>query len=73
MSIIQMPIKSVKHQAPVLKWAQKRGYPQLVLGNGTVIRHGLESWKQFVGRRNTSLMLLAWQRISQWNRLEQSV
>ena len=63
--------RPTKHQSPLLKWAQGRNYPQLVLSDGTIIRHGEPAWQQFRGKRNKRKMLLAWQRIQQWQKLEE--
>ena len=56
----------MKHRNALLQWAANWHYPFLSLSDGTAIKHGLKAWQQ--AARNPKRMMLAWQRIDEWNR-----
>ncbi len=53
----------------LLLWAAHRGYPQLVLADGSVLRAGLEAWENLLRRQDENRTSLVVQRIGQWNEL----
>ena len=51
----------------LLAWGEQWHYPQLVLSDQDIIRHGEDAWKAFVADRGRKRKMLAWQRIQAWN------
>ena len=48
----------------LLAWGDSRSYPQLILSEGDVLKHGELHWHRMA--RNRERRMLAWKRIQMW-------
>jgi hypothetical protein len=49
----------------LLTWGERKHYPQLVLSNEDILRHGELHWRRMA--KDKERRQLAWQRIQAWN------
>ena len=51
----------------LLAWGERKHYPQLVLSDVDILRHGELAWRRMA--RDKERRALAWKRVQQWNAL----